>query len=262
MTGKPVERRAVAAGETFEPVERAGRIEGGRVQRQRVRRAVAAGAGAGVLLEGARMWRAVGAEEEPRVAAGGGGDERLAMRLPLEHRQAVPVRAQAAGEDGVAVVEQVLRRDGRRKRAVGRGRLADVVGGLAGGDVLEDDPQPGHAAAQRLEDPVDEDRLAVEHVDLLIDHLAVHQQRQPDPLHRLQYRIDPLDRADAGVRVRGGAGRIELDAVDDAARLRRLDFRDRGRFGEVQSHQRLEAAVGRRSQARRQCASASRIRWR
>jgi hypothetical protein len=37
-------------------------------------------------------------------------DQRHAVRLALEHRQAVVVRADAAGEDGVAVVEQVSAR--------------------------------------------------------------------------------------------------------------------------------------------------------
>jgi hypothetical protein len=43
----------------------------------------------------------------------------LAVRFALEHRQAVVVRADAAGEDGVAVVEQVVRGDGGRGEAVG-----------------------------------------------------------------------------------------------------------------------------------------------
>ena len=64
-----VEVGAVEAGEAFEPVERAGGVEGLGVELERVQRGVAAGAAAGVLLQRRGVRRAVGAEEEARAAA-------------------------------------------------------------------------------------------------------------------------------------------------------------------------------------------------
>jgi hypothetical protein len=102
----------VEAGEAFQLVERAGGVERLGVQLHRRVAGVAARAAGGVLLQVRRMRRAVGAQEEPRVARRGGFDQRQAVRLALEHRQAVVVRPDAAQEDGVAVVQQVVRRDG------------------------------------------------------------------------------------------------------------------------------------------------------
>ena len=80
-----------------------------------------AGAAAGRFLGAARVRRAVRAEEEARVARSRGLDQRLAVALALQERQAVQVRPQAAREHRAAVEEQVLRRD-RRGDAFGRRR--------------------------------------------------------------------------------------------------------------------------------------------
>ena len=193
-------------------------------------------------LEPGRVRRAVGAQEEARIAAGGRGDQRLAVDLALEHRQAVPVRPQPAAEDRVAVVEQVVGGDRGADPVAG---LFHVLRRLAGGDVLEDDAQRREVAAQRLEHPVDEHRLAVEDVDVGIGHLAVHQQRHADPLHRLEGGAGLRDVGDPGVGVGGGAGRVELDRPHHPAFGRPQDLVGRGDVGQVERHQRLEVAAGR-----------------
>src|SRR5690606_23364730 len=96
----------------FELVQRAGGVEGLGVELHGRMGGVAAGTAARVLLQVGRVRRAVGAEEETVAAAGGRRDQRAPVLLALEHRQAVVVRANAARENGVAVVEQVVRGDG------------------------------------------------------------------------------------------------------------------------------------------------------
>ncbi|MOA04086.1 hypothetical protein D3C78_1236200 [compost metagenome] len=92
---------------------------------------------------------------------------------------------------------------------------------------------------------VDEALLAVEHVDVGVGHLAVHQQRQADLGHGFQYREDVVDGGDARVRVGGGAGRVQLGGVHQTAGLGRADLLGSGLVGEIEHHQRLEAAAGR-----------------
>ena len=132
------------AGKAFQLIQSTRSLEGGGVQLQRGVRRVAAGAAAGVFFQVRGVWGAVGAQEEFVAAAGGHLHQRLAVLFALEHGQAVVVRADAAGKDGVAVEQQVLRRDGGTDKAVG---LAHVVGGFFGGDVFEDDFQLGEIAA-------------------------------------------------------------------------------------------------------------------
>ncbi len=62
--------------------------------------------------------RAVGSKEKAGIAASGRLNQRKAMRLALEHRQAVVMRADATGEDGVAVVQQVVGSDGSARKTV------------------------------------------------------------------------------------------------------------------------------------------------
>ena len=224
------------AGEAFQAVERAGALEGLGIELDRRQRGVAAGAGRGVLLQVRRVRRAVGAEEELRAARGGRGHQRAAVFLALEHRQAVVVRAQAAGEDGVAVVEQMVRGDrGGHVRA----GLGDILRRVAGGDVLEDDLQLGEGIAQRLHHLLDEASLAVEDIDGRIGHLAVDQQQQALALHHLQRRVGLADVGDARVAVGGGAGRVELER-DHAGLAGPADLVGRRVVGQVERHQRLE----------------------
>ncbi len=114
----------------------------------------------------------VGTQEELRVAAGGRVQQRHLVRVALEDRQAIEVRANAANQHVVAVVQQVLRSDGRAD--VGRG-LGDELRGIAGGDVLEHHLQCREALDHTAHVLVDEALLAVEHVDLAAGHFAMHQ---------------------------------------------------------------------------------------
>ena len=107
----------MAGGEGLEALERAGRLEGLRVQLDAGVRGEDAGAAARGFLGVARVRRAVGAEKQPRAAARHGAEQRRTVGLGLEHRQAVVVRTQAAGEQCIAVHQQVLRRYGRRDPA-------------------------------------------------------------------------------------------------------------------------------------------------
>jgi len=66
----------------------------------------------------------------------GGLHQRQAVFLALEHRQAVVMRTDATGKDGVAVEQQMLGRDGGADEAVA---LGHILGRFACGDVLEDD---------------------------------------------------------------------------------------------------------------------------
>jgi hypothetical protein len=96
---------------------------------------------------------AVRAQEELAAAAGGGLHQRQAMGFALEHRQAIEVRAHAAQEDGVAVEQQMLGRDGRSQEIIGCGH---VLGGFLGRHMLHDDLELGEILAQRLELLLDE----------------------------------------------------------------------------------------------------------
>ncbi len=75
----------------------------------------------------------------------------------------------------LAVVEQVLRRDGGGDAGA---CATNELNGRAGADVLEHDAQPRKSLAQRGEHRLDEAGLAVEDIDARIGDLAVHQQWQ------------------------------------------------------------------------------------
>ncbi|MCY1420796.1 hypothetical protein D9M71_364300 [compost metagenome] len=164
------------------------------------------------------------------------------MHVALEDRQAIKVRTNAADQHVVAVVQQVMGGDGRAD--VGRGFL-DELCGVAGGDVFEHHLQRREAGDHAAHVFVDELLLAVEHVHFGTGHFAVHQQRQADFGHGLQHREDLVDAGHAGIGVGGGAGRVELGGVDETAGLGAADFLGSGAVGEVEHHQRLEAAAGR-----------------
>lgn len=112
--------------------------------------------------------------------------------------------------------------------------------------MLEHHLEARQRAAQRLHHAIDEHLLAVEQVDRRIRHLAVHEQRHPDFLHRLE-RLRALAEqvGHAGVRVRRRARRIELHAVHAAAFACAADFVGGRVVGQVQRHQRLERHAGR-----------------
>ena len=143
---------------------------------------VATGAATGVFFEVGWVRRAVGAQKEAGGTAGGRVHQGQAVGFALEYRQAVVMWANTAGKNGVAVVEQVVGGDGGRGEAV---RLGHVLGGLTGGDVLENNFQLGEIAAQRDELGVDKHGFAVKQINIGRGDFAVHQQQHARALHGL-----------------------------------------------------------------------------
>ena len=87
---------------------------------------------------------------------------------------------------------------------------------------------------------LDEDLFAVEHVDVRVGHLAVHQKRHVDFFHALEHAHDLVVIGDAGGRIGGGIRRIKLDAGEHAVAKAALDVVGIGVVGEIAGHQRLE----------------------
>ena len=79
------------------------------------------------------------------------------------------------------------------------------------------DTHPSIAVAELMRLLVDEHGLAVEDVDVIVRHLAVHQQRHALALHGRQRVEAPLDVGDARLGVGGGAGGVEFHAEHAAA---------------------------------------------
>ena len=102
----------------------------------------------------------------------------------------------------------------------------------------------GKRCTRRSEHLVDEARFAIEHVDRFVRDFAVHLQRHADFAHAGEHVVDARDVRDAGIGIRGRAGRVELEAVDEAARLGAIHFRRLGAIGEIERHQRLERRAG------------------
>src|SRR6185437_16866987 len=113
------------------------------------------------LLRAARMRSGVGAEEEPGVARSRGLDERLPVLLALDHREAIVMRPETAGEERVAIEQQVVRRD---RRADVRTCALDEAHRLACRGVLDHHLEPGEAREERRQHALEERRLAIEDV--------------------------------------------------------------------------------------------------
>src|SRR6516164_962912 len=108
------------------------------------------------------------------------------MFLALEHRHAIKMRPNAAGEQSVARVEKMLRRD--RRADLGRcGR--NEVDCFAGRHVLEYDRERRKVAHDARERSLDEYTLAVEDVDVGTGRFAVNEERESVTLHGAEGRI-------------------------------------------------------------------------
>ena len=147
------------------------------------------------------------------------------------------MRADAADEQRVAIHQQMLRSD---RRGDARARGAHEFGRGAVVTCSKTMRRLRERSTSRRQHAVDEARLAIEHIDVRVGDLAVNLQDEAELAHASQHRLELADVGDAGVGVRGGAGRVEFEAVDQAAGLRALDFRRGGAVGQVQRHQRLE----------------------
>ena len=82
------------------------------------------------------------------------------------------MRPDPAGENRVAVDNEMVRSDCRRQVRTDRG---DIVDRFLGGNVLEHDAQLREPAPQRIEHPFDEHRLAIEDIDLGLGRFAMNQ---------------------------------------------------------------------------------------
>ncbi|MNS69597.1 hypothetical protein D3C72_1029140 [compost metagenome] len=143
----------------------------------------------------------------------------------------------AALENLVAVVQQMMRRDGGGDRAF---RFGHVLRRILGGDVLEHDGQGREGAAQRAHHALDEDGFAVENVDFRVRHFAVHEEGHAHFLHHFEHLVAILQIRHAQVGIRRGASRIQFHGLHDAAVLRAADFIGRRVVRQVQHHQRIE----------------------
>src|SRR3984885_15269360 len=225
VTWQAVEIGTVLAGKTLQPRQNALGLKHLGVQLDAGVGGEDAGAAAGGLLGRALVRGAVGAEEKPGIAAGQRFEQAATIGFGLEQRQAVVVRTQSAGEQRIAVQQQVLRRDGCRDAAACGAHEFDR---RPGAYVLEHDPQARPALGQWRQYLLDEAGLALEYVDPRVSDLAVHQQWQIERRHSRKRWLEPCDLGHTGFRVGTRAGRIELAAEDRAAGVRSLDFRGAG----------------------------------
>eukprot|EP00047_Mylnosiga_fluctuans_P009660 m.12443 g.12443 ORF g.12443 m.12443 type:complete len:435 (-) comp2730_c0_seq1:7-1311(-) len=240
---QPVEVGTVKRGEALELIEGVGGVENLRIQRHSVPAGVAARAAAGGLLRALGVWRAVGAQKEAGVTRRCSGDQRLAMLLTFQHGEAVVVRIETAIEDGIAIVEEVLWRDGGGDGAcAGDVSITDILNSLLRSDVLEDDAQTRMTLAEGLEDLLDEHSLAVEDINMLVSDLAVDKEWHPTFFHSLENWGPVKDVSDACGAVGRRASRVELEA-DNVTILRKEHLLGQSEVSEVDGHERLEGAV-------------------
>ena len=158
------------------------------------------------------------------------------MGFALQHRQAIVVRANAAGEDGVAVVEQMVGGNGGCGEAVA---VCHVLGGFPRSDVLKDDLELRKVFAQRDKLRVDKHGFAVKQVDIATGHLTVHQEQQAGLLHGFQRFVGLAQVGDPGVAVGGGTGGVELGG-DHTGVFSAGDLVSGQVIRQVQRHQRLK----------------------
>ena len=115
------------------------------------------------------------------------------------------MRTDAAREHRVAVDMQMLRRDGGSN--IGP-RCNHEIDCLCGGDMFENNPQFREIAHHLVQGTLDEHRLPVENVDIMVGHLAMDQQGHIDCLHPLKNAIDVGDIGDTMGAIGGGVGGI------------------------------------------------------
>jgi putative FmdB family regulatory protein len=250
--------RAIPPGESIQPLQRSGRLESFRVQLHRRMGGIATRAAAGCFLGVARMGRAVSTEKKAGIAADGGIQQGLAMRLPLEDRQAVIMRPHPTGQQRIAVVKQMMGGDGRGDR---RARCADEIHALTGRDMLQDDAQARKAPGDRLQMRLDEAGFPIENVHLRVGHFPVNLQRHVVTFHGFQHGINPFQGRNPRLGIRGRTRGIQLEAQDFRCFRHAAHFIGRGGFREIQAHVRLKRAI-RRHRVQNAGAVAKRLRHR
>lgn len=90
---------------------------------------------------------------------------------------------------------------------------------------------------------IDENLLPVEYIHVRIRYFRVNQQGETFSLHSLEHRVERFDSGHAGIGIRGGARRVELDAMNHATAFGLLNLIGRQPIGHIKGHQGCEATV-------------------
>ena len=143
------------------------------------------------------------------------------MNFALKHWQAVVVRPNSALEKSVAVIQQMLWRDGRSNWP---GCRLHIIGGLTGCNVLKNNSQLRKTVAQGDQYLVNKDGLPIKHINILMGHLAMNAQYHCIFLHCFQGLGAVIKIGHAALRIGGGARRIELQGLHDLAVARTLNL--------------------------------------
>ena len=165
---EPIEVGTEVAGESFEPIECAGGVEGLGIERQRGVSRVATRTAASRFLRVSRVRCRVGTEEELRTTGGGRSEEGLPVFFALEDRETVVVRSDTSLEESVAIEEEMMRGD--RRGDIGTGGLHEFDH-FPGRDVFDDDAEVGMSLDDRVEG-FDETLFPVEDVDFPLGHFS------------------------------------------------------------------------------------------
>ena len=149
-------------------------------------------------------------------------------------------------EHRVPGLGEVVRRDRAGELRCVRPHEGD---GDLGREVLEHHLEAWKVAKQRRQPLLDEHLLAVEDVDVRAGMLAVDEERHADRLHPCQHLPDTGEVGDAGRRVGGGVGRVELHRGQHAVAEAGVDVLGVAVVAEIGGHQRGERrSLGQRRQ--------------
>ena len=89
---------------------------------------------------------------------------------------------------------------------------------------------------------IDEHLFPIEDIHAVVGDLAVDKQWQVCVLHGFQRRVQGVQFSDAGLRVGGGTGGVQFYRVYEVAVCGAANFPSVRGIGQVEGHQRLEAA--------------------
>mmetsp|Transcript_6553 Transcript_6553/g.18281 ORF Transcript_6553/g.18281 Transcript_6553/m.18281 type:complete len:300 (+) Transcript_6553:314-1213(+) len=189
------------------------------------------------LLGMGGMRGGIGTRKEFGIARRRRLEQRLPMRLALEDGEAVEVWLDPPHQEGVAIVQQMVTRNGRPD--IGR-RGIDVVDRLLRRDVFHNNLEGGEVGNQRFHDFLNELALPIEDVDGRSRHLGMDAQDHAHLGHGLEGRVRLFHVRDAELRVRRGSRRIILARLDVSGGVGLADFVGGGDVGEVECHEGFE----------------------
>lgn len=239
---KTVEVSTKETGEAFESIESVDTIKGLNIEREGSMSGVAARAAARCFLCVLRMGRRVRTEEKLRITGSGSAEERLAMFFPLEHRQTVVVWTKASLENGIPVVEEVMRCDCRSDIGAG---LFHELDGFTRGDVFQHDVEIGELFEQPFEGLLEKNRFPIKDVDIPLvipEGFAMKGENQTVLLHSRKNRLEPFDIGHAVGGIGGGIRWIKLGCQDAMVTCCQVDIRHRSAVSEINGHERPKSA--------------------